>query len=94
MTKETVLWTEMIHANAVLRSLRKEYFLERDGIENVIYQLGGSDPETMAQAASVVESYGYSEVNVNCGCPSGKAEKGEFGACLMLKPDLICDIVQ
>lgn len=48
----------------------------------------------MAEAAFLVQQHGYSEVNVNCGCPSGKAEKGEFGACLMLQPDLVGNIVR
>lgn len=66
----------------------------RDDNEPVVFQLGGNDPEVMADAAKVVQEHGYSEVNVNCGCPSEKAGFGEFGACLMLQPDLVCDITK
>jgi len=48
----------------------------------------------MGNAAKVVQEHGFSEVNINCGCPSEKAGKGEFGACLMLKPELVWDITK
>jgi len=46
----------------------------------------------MAEAAWIVETFGYDEVNINCGCPSDKAGEGEFGACLMLNPTLVGQI--
>ena len=47
----------------------------------------------MGQAAKVVQEFGYDEVNVNCGCPSNKVQKGAFGAVLMKDPELVARIV-
>ena len=55
-------------------------------------QLGGNDPVLMGQAAKVVEEFGYDEVNVNCGCPSNKVQKGAFGAVLMKDPAVVAEI--
>ena len=59
----------------------------------VVCQLGGNDPVTMGQAAKVAQDFGYDEVNVNCGCPSNKVQKGAFGAVLMKDPELVAQIV-
>ena len=52
-------------------------------------QLGGSDPETMGAAAELCARFGYDEINLNIGCPSGKVHDGGFGACLMEQPALV-----
>ena len=52
-------------------------------------QLGGCDPERLAQAAKLGEQYGYDEINLNCGCPSDRVQSGRFGACLMAEPDTV-----
>ena len=53
-------------------------------------QLGGSNPETLSQAAAIVARYGYDEINLNCGCPSDRvAGAGCFGASLMLRPETV-----
>ena len=57
----------------------------------VALQLGGSDPKELAECAKLAEQYGYDEVNLNCGCPSDRVQKGKFGACLMAKPQLVAD---
>ncbi|MGH6886784.1 MAG: tRNA dihydrouridine(20/20a) synthase DusA, partial [Geminicoccales bacterium] len=59
----------------------------------VAAQLGGSEPEALARCAALVEEYGYDEVNLNCGCPSERVQKGSFGACLMAEPDLVAECV-
>ena len=99
ITRKTVLYTEMVVDDAVnhtdCRSL--DYFIGKniDEAPSVI-QLGGHNPETLAQAAEYCEAYGgnYSEINLNCGCPSQRVAKRCFGAKLMLEPDLVREIVQ
>ncbi len=60
----------------------------------VACQLGGSDPEDLAKAAAIAAQYGYDEINLNCGCPSERVQKGSFGACLMLEPKLVAECFQ
>ena len=67
-----MLYTEMIHSNAILKG-DKEKLLSFSDIEHPVgLQLGGSDPEALAQAAKIGESFGYDEINLNVGCPSKK----------------------
>jgi tRNA-dihydrouridine synthase A len=69
-------------------------FLTFDASEHpVALQLGGSDPEGLAQAARIGEDWGYDEINLNVGCPSDRVSSGHFGACLMAEPDLVADCV-
>jgi tRNA-dihydrouridine synthase A len=60
----------------------------------VALQLGGSDPKDLAIAAKLGEKWGYDEINLNCGCPSPRVQKGAFGACLMNEPELVRDCVK
>ena len=88
------LYTEMLHANAVCDGDR-EYLLGFDPLEHpVAVQLGGNDPQKLAQAARVCEDFGYDEVNLNIGCPSDRVQTGAFGACLMAQPQLVADCVR
>jgi tRNA-dihydrouridine synthase A len=57
----------------------------------VALQLGGSDPELMANATRAADGFGYDEVNINVGCPSDRVQSGEFGACLMARPQQVAD---
>ena len=87
------LYTEMLHANAILHGDRERH-LGFDPVENpVALQLGGSDPALLAQAAKVAADWGYDEINLNCGCPSDRVQAGRFGACLMREPALVADCV-
>ncbi|MFT4269457.1 MAG: tRNA dihydrouridine(20/20a) synthase DusA [Pantoea sp.] len=87
------VYTEMLHANAVLHGDR-ERLLGFDASQHpVALQLGGSDPALLAQAARIGEAHGYDEINLNCGCPSDRVQAGKFGACLMREPDLVADCV-
>ncbi|NHK26920.1 tRNA dihydrouridine(20/20a) synthase DusA [Parvularcula flava] len=91
ITRGARLYTEMIVADAILRGDR-DYLLGFDEIEHpVALQLGGSDPETMADAARIGADYGYDEININVGCPSDRVQSGAFGACLMREPQLVAD---
>ncbi len=85
------LYTEMVHANAVIHGDRSR-LLAMDPIEHpVALQLGGSDPALLAHAARIGAEAGFDEINLNCGCPSDRVQAGRFGACLMREPALVAD---
>lgn len=87
------LYTEMVHAHAVIHGDRGR-LLGFDVMEHpVALQLGGSEPATLAQAARIGADRGYDEINLNCGCPSDRVQAGRFGACLMREPALVADCV-
>ncbi|MDN5780496.1 MAG: tRNA dihydrouridine(20/20a) synthase DusA [Luteimonas sp.] len=87
------LYTEMVHANAVILGDR-ERLLALDPVEHpVALQLGGSEPALLAQAARIGAERGFDEINLNCGCPSDRVQAGRFGACLMREPALVADSV-
>lgn len=87
------LYTEMVHANAVIHGDRDK-LLAMDAVEHpVALQLGGSEPALLAQAAVIGAERGFDEVNLNVGCPSDRVQAGRFGACLMREPALVADSV-
>jgi tRNA-dihydrouridine synthase A len=91
LTKRALLYTEMVTADAVLRGDR-ERLLGFDAAEQpVALQLGGSEPDKLAEAARIGQAFGYVEINLNVGCPSERVQSGAFGACLMKEPDLVAD---
>ncbi|WP_323011259.1 tRNA dihydrouridine(20/20a) synthase DusA [Castellaniella sp.] len=88
------LYTEMITTGALLRG-DAERHLDYDAAEHpVALQLGGSEPDALAQAARLGARWGYDEINLNCGCPSERVQRGAFGACLMAEPQLVADCVR
>ncbi len=87
------LYSEMVHANAVVLGDRSR-LLALDPVEHpVALQLGGSEPALLAQAARIGAEHGFDEINLNCGCPSDRVQAGRFGACLMREPALVADSV-
>jgi len=93
LSSHALLYTEMLTAKALIHGDR-DYLLEYGSIESpLVLQLGGSDPAEMAEAAMIGESYGYNEININCGCPSDRVKSGRFGACLMAEPELVNSLV-
>ena len=87
------LYTEMVHANAVIHGDRAR-LLAMDPVEHpVALQLGGSEPELLGAAAKIGAEYGFDEINLNCGCPSDRVQAGRFGACLMREPQLVAESV-
>ena len=87
------LYSEMVHANAVIHVDRAR-LLAMDPVEHpVALQLGGSEPELLAQAARIGAEAGFDEINLNCGCPSDRVQAGRFGACLMREPELVAESV-
>jgi tRNA-dihydrouridine synthase A len=87
------LYTEMITTQAILRGDRAR-LLDFDAAEHPLaLQIGGADPQDMAECARIAEDWGYDEININVGCPSDRVQSGRFGACLMREPDLVADCV-
>jgi len=93
LSRNARLYTEMVATQAVIRGDR-ERLLGFDGREHpVALQLGGAEPEPLAEAARIGEDFGYDEINLNVGCPSDRVQSGRFGACLMAEPLLAADCV-
>jgi tRNA-dihydrouridine synthase A len=91
LTRRALLYTEMVTADAILHG-DCQRLLGFDACEHpVALQLGGSEPEALAEAAHIAERFGYDEINLNVGCPSGRVQSGRFGACLMKEPELVAD---
>ncbi|MCF7522133.1 tRNA dihydrouridine(20/20a) synthase DusA [Neisseria sp. ZJ106] len=91
ISRHTWLYSEMINAGAIIYGDAQRFLMFNEGEQPVALQLGGSEPADLAQAAKAAEQYGYNEVNLNCGCPSPRVQKGAFGACLMNEVDLVAD---
>lgn len=83
------LYTEMVTTGALLHGDVDRHLRFDPSEKYVALQLGGSEPEDLATAAKMGADYGYDEINLNCGCPSERVQKGAFGACLMREPDLV-----
>jgi tRNA-dihydrouridine synthase A len=93
MSRRALLYTEMVVADAVIHGDR-DRLLGFDVSEHpVALQLGGSDPDKLAEAARIGAGFGYDEINLNVGCPSDRVQSGTFGACLMRTPELVADCV-
>lgn len=94
LTKETVLYTEMIHHDTIMNSRRgaqKELYFDKDQ-RPVVIQLGGNNPNILEKISIMCKEAGYDEINLNCGCPSSKVVNGNFGVSLMTDPELVADI--
>src|SRR5690606_17948818 len=94
LSRRARLYTEMLATGAVLHGDRSRV-LGFDASEHpVALQLGGSEPGDLARAARIGADAGYDEINLNCGCPSERVQRGAFGACLMAEPRLVADCVK
>jgi tRNA-dihydrouridine synthase A len=94
ISRHTWLYTEMVTTGALLHGDAQRHLEFNDEEHPVALQLGGSEASELAQAAKMGEQRGYDEVNLNCGCPSERVQKGSFGACLMAEPQLVADCVK
>ena len=94
LSKKAYLYTEMINANAVLFGDQNELLKFNECEHPLAIQLGGNDPIKLSEAATISESYGYDEINLNIGCPSTKVQNGDFGAILMRNPNLVAKCVK
>ena len=95
ISRRALLYTEMLVAQALHHSNRLDHLLDFDIIEHPLsLQVGGDDPKILAEAARLADAWGYDEINLNVGCPSSRAKAGNFGACLMAKPDQVARCVE
>ena len=92
-TKNSMLYTEMIHSNAILKGDADKLLKYHNSEHPVGLQLGGSDPRSLAEAAIIGEDYGYDEINLNVGCPSKKVKSGNFGVFLMKNVELLSSCI-
>lgn len=93
MTRRAMLYTEMVTAPAVIHGPRDRLLGFAPQEHPVALQLGGSDPQDLAQAVRIARGWGYDEINLNVGCPSDRVQSGCFGAVLMERPALVADCV-
>lgn len=89
VTRRTLLYTEMITTGAILNGDRARHLDFSACEEPLALQLGGDEPEALAQCARIAQDWGYDEVNLNVGCPSSRVQRGSFGASLMARPDTV-----
>jgi tRNA-dihydrouridine synthase A len=87
------LYTEMVTTGALIHGDIPRHLRFGEAEHPVALQLGGSEPTDLARCAQLAEEWGYDEVNLNCGCPSERVQRGAFGACLMHEPLLVADCV-
>jgi tRNA-dihydrouridine synthase A len=93
ISKQALLYTEMVTADAVLRGDRNRLLRFHVDEHPVALQVGGSDAAALAEAARIGAEFGYDEINLNVGCPSDRVQAGRFGACLMAEPELVADLI-
>ena len=94
VSSQARLYTEMITTGALIHGDVERHLAFSPEEYPVAAQLGGSEPADLAHCAKLVQDYGYDEVNLNCGCPSERVQRGAFGACLMAEPELVADCVE
>ncbi|RTZ60072.1 MAG: tRNA dihydrouridine(20/20a) synthase DusA [Gammaproteobacteria bacterium] len=93
ISRHAWLYTEMLTTGAVIHGDRERLLGMNECERPVALQLGGSDPAAMAQCARIGVDHGYDEININVGCPSDRVLSGQFGACLMARPELVAECV-
>jgi len=94
LTRHTRLYTEMVTTGALLHGDQPRHLDFNPEEHPVALQLGGSEPDDLAACAKLAQRWGYDEVNLNCGCPSERVQRGAFGACLMNEAALVADGVK
>ncbi len=94
LTRHALLYTEMVTTGALIHGDVTRHLRYNDEEHPVALQLGGSEPADLAHCARLGEQWGYDEINLNCGCPSERVQRGAFGACLMAEPALVADCVK
>jgi tRNA-dihydrouridine synthase A len=94
LTKHARLYTEMVTTGALIHGNQPRHLDFNREEQPLALQLGGSDANDLAVCAKLGEKWGYDEINLNCGCPSERVQRGSFGACLMAEPALVADCVK
>jgi tRNA-dihydrouridine synthase A len=94
ITRRARLYSEMVTTGALLHGDVSRHLRFNAEEHPLALQLGGSEPAELARCAALAQAWGYDEVNLNCGCPSERVQRGSFGACLMAEPALVRDCVK
>jgi len=94
LSRHALLYTEMVTTGALIHGDVARHLRYNAEEHPVALQLGGSDPADLAHCAKLGQEWGYDEINLNCGCPSERVQRGAFGACLMAEPQLVADCVK
>ncbi|MEM9740250.1 MAG: tRNA dihydrouridine(20/20a) synthase DusA [Pseudomonadota bacterium] len=93
LSHRALLFSEMVTADAVIHGDRNRIIGFSPQEHPIVLQLGGSEPDKLAEATRIAADFGYDEINLNCGCPSERVQSGAFGACLMREPNRVADCV-
>ncbi len=94
LSRHALLYTEMVTTGALIHGDVPRHLRFNAEEHPVALQLGGSEPADLAHCAKLGQDWGYDEINLNCGCPSERVQRGAFGACLMAEPQLVADCVK
>lgn len=94
ITQHALLYTEMVTTGALIHGDIDRHLRFNPEEHPLALQLGGSNPDELAQCAAIAQTLGYDEINLNVGCPSDRVQSGRFGACLMSEPALVAECVQ
>lgn len=93
ISPNSLLYSVMITTGALVYGKKTEFLKYNDEEHPIALQLGGSSPKELSYCAKLAEEFKYDEVNLNCGCPSDRVQKGKIGACLMLEPKLVAECI-
>ena len=91
ISKKIFLYTEMIATGSLVYGKCFNQLDFNNEEHPIGVQLGGSNINDLVECSRKCEQYGYDEINLNVGCPSDRVQKGRFGACLMLEPELVAE---
>ena len=94
LSRHALLYSEMVTTGALIHGDIPRHLVFNPEEQPVALQIGGSEPAELAQCARLGEEWGYREINLNCGCPSERVQRGSFGACLMAEPQLVADCIK
>ncbi len=94
LTEHTLLYTEMLTTGAIIHGDRQRLLGFHECEHPIALQVGGCDPEDLAECARIAQDWGYDEVNLNIGCPSNRVQQARMGACLMKTPEDVARAVE
>lgn len=92
LAPNALLYTDMQTFGAIINNPKRA--LDFHDMETPLaLQVGGSDKFELIKCAQLAKQYGFSEINLNLGCPSDRVQAGRFGACLMAEPQHVADCI-
>lgn len=93
LSRHARLYTEMVTTGALIHGHRERFLQYHPAELPLALQLGGNDPKALTLCARMAEDAGFSEINLNCGCPSDRVQEGRIGACLMAEPEQVAEAI-